>query len=91
MFSRAKTSTFAVTLVLNGVFFIAYNAWILWYTVICVEEAPSTAPIVGGVIATPGVVFLPVNDRWMWLWIPLMIDWGGLPLFLTVWYFVRGK
>lgn len=83
--------TFAVTLLIIGGALIAYNAMVFWLTVVCKEEASSIAPIFGGVIAAAGIVILPVSDSWMWLWIPLVMDWGGLPHLLTAWYLARVK
>jgi hypothetical protein len=75
--------TFAVTLLAVGDTMIAYNAMIFWLTVVRKDHAPSVAPIVGGVIAAAGVALLPLAGSWQWAWVPLMIDWGGLPHFLA--------
>jgi hypothetical protein len=84
-------STFAVTLLIIGGAFIAFNAMVFWLTVVRRGKASSIAPIVGGVIAAAGIVILPVSESWKWFWVPLVIDWGGLPHFLTVWYVAREK
>jgi len=83
--------TFAVTLLIIGSTFIAFNAMIFWLTVVRKEHASSVAPIFGGVLAAAGIAILPVSESWKWLWIPLVIDWGGLPFFLTGWYSAREK
>ena len=83
--------TFAVTLLIIGSTFIAFNAIVFWLTVVRKEHASSVAPIFGGVLAAAGIVILPVGESWKWLWIPLVIDWGGLPFFLTGWYSTRVK
>jgi hypothetical protein len=74
---------FAVVLLVVGGAFIAYNAMIFWLTVVQKEDAPSVAPIFGGVIAAVGIVALPVTGSWQWAWIPLLIDWGGFRIFLS--------
>jgi hypothetical protein len=78
--------TAAVSLLIVGGGFIAFNAWIFWQTVIRKAHAPAVAPIFGGIIAAAGVAILPVTGIWKWAWIPLLIDWGGLPMFVAAWY-----
>jgi hypothetical protein len=75
--------TFSFTLLAVGGTVIAYNAMIFWFTVVHRNHAPSVAPIVGGIIAAAGVVLLPLSGGWKWAWVPLIIDWGGLPTFLV--------
>lgn len=82
---------FAVALLLIGGAFIAYNAMIFWLTGVRKEDAPSVAPIVGGVIAAAGVVALPVAGSWQWAWVPLLVDWGGIRIFLSHWISMRAK
>jgi hypothetical protein len=82
---------FAVVLLLIGGGFIAYNAMIFWLSVVRKDDAPSVAPIVGGIIAAAGVVALPVAGTWQWAWVPLLIDWGGFRIFLSHWFSRRAK
>lgn len=72
--------TTAVTLIVAGAVFILFNAVIFVQTVVRDKEAPSAAPIVGGVFAAAGIALLPIAGIWKWAWVPLLIDWGGLPL-----------
>ena len=83
--------TLAVTLLIIGGGFIAFNAVIFWATVICKERASSVAPIIGGILAAAGIALLPVTGSWKWAWIPLVIDWGGIPIFMTAWFTERSK
>lgn len=76
---------FAVALLLIGGGLIAYNAVIFWLTVVRKEDAPSVAPLFGGIIAAAGVAVLPFAGSWHWAWIPLVIDWGGFRIFLSHW------
>lgn len=73
----------AVTLLLIGSGVIAFNAAIVWYTVIRKEKhASSIVPVVGGIAAAGGIALLPLTGTWQWAWIPLLLDCGGLPMFL---------
>ena len=77
--------TLGVTFIIIGSVAIAYNAMIFWQTVVCKGHASSMVPIVGGIFAAMGIMFLPITESWKWAWIPLVIDWGGLPSFLAWW------
>jgi len=74
----------AVTLLVIGFGMIVYNAINFWTTVLRKEESSSVVPIAGGVIASIGVAIIPLDGIWKWAWIPLMLDWGGLPFYLAV-------
>lgn len=78
--------TTALTLLGIGGAFIAYNAFIFWSRVVHKAPAPSVAPIVGGIMAAAGVATLPLDGAWHWAWIPLLLDWGGLPMFMGAWF-----
>lgn len=78
--------TFASTLLIIGAGLIGYNAWIFWLSIVLNEDAPSIAPVFGGISAAAGIVLLPVAGSWLYCWIPLLVDWGGLPFYLTHWY-----
>jgi hypothetical protein len=83
--------TAAITLLVAGGAFIAFNAMIFWETVVRKEHAPSVAPIFGGVLGAAGVALLPFPETWKWAWVPLVLDWGGLPLLIVAWYQRRAK
>ena len=82
VFVKWPQMVFAITLLVIGGVFIAFNAMIFWATVVHKGEAPAVAPIFGGIIAGIGVAILPLAGGWKWAWIPLLLDWGGLPMFL---------
>ena len=73
-------STAAITLLVAGGAFIAFNAMIFWETIVRKEPAPAVAPIFGGILGAAGVALLPFPEAWKWAWVPLVLDWGGLPL-----------
>jgi hypothetical protein len=75
--------TAAFTLLLGGGVFIAFNAMIFWQTVVQKEHAPAVAPIFGGILGAIGVALLPFPETYKWAWVPLVIDWGGLPLLVV--------
>ncbi len=45
----------------------------------------------GGIIAAGGVARLALPGASKWAWIPLVIDWGGLPMLLGAWLTERQK
>ena len=82
---------FALALLAVGGVCIAFNAMIFWLTVVRKEHAPAVAPIVGGPIAAVGIALLPLAESWKWAWVPLVVDWGGLPHYLFIWYENRSR
>lgn len=79
--------TLALTLIAIGGAFIAVNAAIFWITIVRKERFSSVVPIFGGLLAAAGIALLPIAGSWKWAWIPLAIDWGGLPHYLAaVWF-----
>ncbi len=77
---------FALALLIIGGVYIASNAVIFWLSVVRKEHAPAVVPIVGGPIAAAGIALLPFPGSWKWAWVPLVVDWGGFPLFVLAWY-----
>jgi hypothetical protein len=74
-----------ITFILVGGVIIAYNAMIFWVTMTGRGGGPSPAPLIGGLFAAMGILFLPIDMAWHWAWIPLVIDWGGiLPMLASV-------
>lgn len=75
--------TTAITLLVTGTVFILFNAVIFVQTVVRDKDAPSVAPVVGGIFAAAGIALLPLPGLWKWAWVPLLVDWGGLPFLIT--------
>ncbi len=83
---------FALTLLVIGGACVAFNATIFYVAVVRKERAASSVmPIVGGPIAAVGIALLPFPGSWKWAWVPLVLDWGGLPIFLSAWYEKRTR
>jgi hypothetical protein len=91
VFAISPRATFAVTLIITASAFIAYNGLIFWHTVVRNEPASSILPIFGGIIAAVGIAILPPGESWKYSWIPLAVDWGGIPFFLYGWISTRVK
>lgn len=75
----------AILLLLLGGFCLAVNAWIFWRSAVSRKRAPSVIPFVAGLLASVGLVLLPFYGTMYWFWIPLALDWGGLPGILVAW------
>ena len=78
--------TAGVSLLIAGGVMMAFNAMIFWTKMIRKGDGPAVAPIFGGILAGVGIAILPVDGIWKWAWIPLLLDWGGLPMLLAAWY-----
>jgi hypothetical protein len=81
----------AVSLLIVGIVMIIYNAVNFWATVVRKEESSSVLPIFGGLLAAIGIAILPVEGIWKWAWIPLLLDWGGLPFYFVAMFGRRTK
>ncbi len=86
VFAAWPRMTAGVSLLIAGGVFIAFNAMIFWAGVIHKGHTPAVAPIFGGIFAAAGIAILPVEGIWKWAWIPLLLDWGGLPMFVVACY-----
>lgn len=72
---------------LVGAVFNGLIAWRVWYKKD--SDGPSTAPLLFGSVGVLAVLFAPfgdVSDRWPFIWIPLVLDYGSGPYFLVVAY-----
>jgi hypothetical protein len=83
--------TAGITLLIAGGAMMAFNAMIFFETVVRKRQASSVAPIFGGILAAAGIALLPIDGVWKWAWIPLLLDWGGLPVLVTVWRASRNQ
>lgn len=43
----------------------------------------SAVPLLGGVAGVLGVLLLPIAGSWRFAWIPLIADWGSLPVIVV--------
>jgi hypothetical protein len=64
------------------------NASVLWTYYVWKRKAPSWIPLVGGVTGVIGLWIIPVPAAHRWWWVPLVLDWGSLPGFSMVAYYV---
>ena len=43
----------------------------------------SAVPLVGGVAGALGILLLPVPGSWRFAWLPLVVDWGSVPVIVA--------
>lgn len=58
------------------------------------EDGPSFAPLFGGFFGVLALLLMPVgelSDRLPWVWVPLLLDTGCLPMFVLIPLYVRLK
>jgi len=84
----------ALFLFFGGIFAIvaAFNGSIAWRQWIKgVPEEPSIAPLIGGMLGGVAVLAAPFGtmpDRLPYLWVPAILDFGTLPYFLVVIFYL---
>jgi hypothetical protein len=43
----------------------------------------SAIPLLGGCFGALGILVIPVDIGWQYSWIPLITDWGSLPMIIV--------
>lgn len=72
---------------LAGAAFNGLIAWREWYKKD--SDGPSTAPLLFGAVGVLAVLMAPfgeLSDRWPFIWIPLVLDYGTGPYFILAAY-----
>ena len=83
----AASALFLVGAVFNGM--IGWRTWIRDES-----DGPSVAPLLFGLVGIVAVLLAPfgeLSDRWAWIWLPLLLDYGTGPYFLMVAYYLAFK
>ncbi|MDA7521686.1 hypothetical protein N8606_01760 [Akkermansiaceae bacterium] len=60
--------------------FVSVGNWITLIGVLVTKGSSSFVPLVGGVLAAIGLLILPIDCIWKWAWVPLVTDFGTIPL-----------
>jgi len=60
--------------------FVALGNWLTLIKMVITEGSSSFIPILGGSLAFLGLLIIPVPGRFPWLWVPLVADWGCVPM-----------
>ncbi len=86
-------SVLALVLFVLGAYVITINCWIFYRTMIRRQHAPSVVPILGGIFGVGALLAAPIPVVHAWWWLPLLLDWGGLPGLFTslIWQFLDGQ
>lgn len=71
-----------------GIFFIAGNAWIFWIGWVKKKKSPSVTPFLGEVFTMIAFYIIPGNRYQYLSWIPLILDWGCIPMIIRFLYFI---
>lgn len=74
---------FSVALLLFGSYMAVMNWAVFVNNHILKKKWTSAVPLVGGIAAAIGVICLPVNSSWKYAWIPLLVDWGSVPVIVV--------
>lgn len=83
-------------LIMNVVFWILSSALLLFagYAIvmnwavftnnyILKKKWSSAVPLVGGATGAIGLICLPLEGLWKFAWIPLVLDWGSIPVIVV--------
>jgi len=77
-----KAATWLISGILLGFFaFMFWTNWrIFFHNYIKKDSHTSVIPFLGGLSGTIGLLIAPVNGIAVFWWIPLLLDWGSVPL-----------
>ena len=64
--------------------FISIGNWITLIKTVIKKGSTSFIPILGGTFAFIGLAIIPVQDRFIWLWVPFVADWGCIPMWTLI-------
>jgi len=64
--------------------FVAIGNWTTLIRVIITKGSTSFIPLIGGCLAVFGLLVIPLPGRLPWVWIPLLADWGCVPMFTVM-------
>ena len=70
-------------LVLISLYMTLMNWAVFFNNYIFKKKWTSAVPLIGGIAGALGCVILPTEGSWRFFWIPLLIDWGSLPVILV--------
>lgn len=77
---------FSLILIIIGGFMVGLNMWIFIETIVLKNQWISPVPVVGGLFMCAGIILYPIEGSSKYSWIPILIDWGGLPAFVTAYF-----
>jgi len=74
----------SIALVFCG-YVVAMNWWVFVQNHIVKKKWSSCIPLLGGIGGCVGLCLLPIPGIWKFSWIPLIVDWGSVPVLVTAW------
>jgi len=73
----------SVVLLLFGLYMAVMNWAVFVNNHLFRRKWTSAVPFVGGVVGVLGILLLPVTGSWRFVWIPLIADWGSVPVIVA--------
>jgi hypothetical protein len=63
--------------------YMAVMNWLVFFNnYIFKKQWTSAIPLVGGIAGILGIILIPVKGFTQFWWLPLLIDWGSLPVII---------
>lgn len=63
--------------------YIAVVNWVVFINnYVRKKQWSSALTLIGGASGSIGIVILPVSGAWQYWWLPLVLDWGSIPVIL---------
>jgi hypothetical protein len=66
-----------------GIYISIMNWAVFFNNYLFRKKWTSAIPLIGGLSAALGLICLPINGSWKYFWVPLLIDWGSIPVIIA--------
>ncbi len=73
------------------VLLVVFNGWTV-VNYFRTHQHVSAIPFLGGIMGVVAMLTLPIKDLRPWWWLPLMLDYGSVPMFVYffIWHLTSG-
>lgn len=75
--------TISSLLIALSIYLVVMNGMVFLNNYVFKKKWVSAIPIIGGISGAVGLTLVPIHDIWRFAFIPLIIDWGCLPVVLV--------
>lgn len=75
--------TISSLLIALSIYLVVMNGMVFLNNYVFKKQWVSAIPIIGGISGAVGLALVPIHDIWRFAFIPLIIDWGCLPVVLV--------
>lgn len=79
-FMEYISKIFAILLLVFSIYLILMNWVVFSNNYIFKKKWSSAIPLFGGIAGMLGIILYPISGSYKYSWIPLLLDWGSIPI-----------